>query len=134
MKIQLTNIQIKEYGLFLILLLLIDSVYLYGLKDIHNKVFSKIQNSPLVLNLKYSSLFYLIAPFAYLYIIKPLASNNITSVSKYSAFLGFLMYGTFDITNLAVFKDYPPWYALIDTVWGMFAMMITSISVFKIIN
>ncbi len=44
------------------------------------------------------------------------------------------MYGTFDITNLALLKEYPPWYALMDTIWGMFAMMITSVLVFKITN
>ena len=128
--------EIKEYALFLILLLLIDSVYLFGLKDIHNKVFSKIQKSPLELNLKYGSLFYLFVPFAYLYIIKPLSSKdkNAFSVAKYGAFLGLLMYGTFDITNLALFKEYPPWYALMDTLWGAFAIMITSVLVFKMTN
>jgi uncharacterized membrane protein len=128
------NVVIKEYALFLILLLIIDSFYLYGLKDTHNKVFQKIQKSPLQVNLKYGSLFYLLAPFAYLYIIKPLSSKdkNIVSVAKYGAFMGLLMYGTFDITNLALLKDYPPWYALMDTLWGMFAMMITSVLVYKI--
>jgi uncharacterized membrane protein len=127
---------IKEYSLFLILLLIIDSFYLVGLKDTHNKVFSKIQKSPLELNLKYGSLFYLLAPFAYLYIIKPLSSKDkhISSIAKYGAFLGLLMYGTFDITNLALFKEYPPWYALMDTLWGTFAIMITSILVFKMTN
>ena len=130
--------EIKEYSLFLILLLLIDSIYLFGLKDTHNKVIQKIQNSPLEVNLKYGSLFYLLAPFAYLYIIKPLSlsskDKDVFSVAKYGAFLGLLMYGTFDITNLALFKDYPSWYALMDTVWGMTAMMITSVLVFKMTN
>ena len=126
--------EIKEYSLFLILLLLIDSFYLVGLKDIHNKVFSKIQKSPLELNLKYGSLFYLLVPFAYLYIIKPLSLKHINSVAKYGAFLGLLLYGTFDITNLALFKDYPPWYALTDTLWGTIAIMITSVLVFKMTN
>ncbi len=133
------NVVIKEYALFLILLLIVDSFYLYGLKDTHNKVIQKIQKSPLEVNLKYGSLFYLLAPFAYIYIIKPLASKNknkikITSIAKYGAFMGLLMYGTFDITNLALFKEYPPWYALMDTLWGMFAMMITSVLVFKMLN
>ena len=131
-------IAIKEYALFLILLLIVDSFYLYGLKDTHNKVIQKIQKSPLEVNLKYGSLFYLLAPFAYVYIIKPLSSKdkykNITSIAKYGAFMGLLMYGTFDITNLALFKEYPLWYALMDTLWGMFAMMITSVLVFKILN
>ena len=131
------NTKIKEYTLFLILLLIVDSFYLYGLKDTHNKVVQKIQKSPLQVNLKYGSLFYLLAPFAYIYIIKPLASKDkikMTSVAKYGAFMGLLMYGTFDITNLALFKEYPPWYALMDTLWGIFAMMITSVLVFKMLN
>jgi uncharacterized membrane protein len=131
------NIVIKEYVLFLILLVIIDSFYLFGLKDTHNKVFEKVQKSKLEVNLKYGSLFYLLAPIAYIYFIKPLSSkdkNNITQIAKYGALMGLLMYGTFDITNLALFKDYPSWYALMDTLWGTFAIMLTSILTFKIIN
>ncbi len=126
------EIVIKEYALFLILLLIIDSFYLYGLKDTHNDVFQKIQKSPLKVNLKYGSLFYLLAPIAYIYFIKPLGKNDIIQIAKNGALMGLLMYGTFDITNLALLKDYPPWYALMDTVWGTFAIMVTSVLVFKI--
>jgi uncharacterized membrane protein len=125
---------IKEYALFLILLLIIDTFYLIGLKDTHNKVFEKVQKSKLEINLKYGSLFYLLAPIAYIYFIKPLGKNNIIQIAKYGALMGLLMYGTFDITNLALFKDYPSWYALMDTLWGTFAIMLTSILTFKIQN
>jgi uncharacterized membrane protein len=34
------------------------------------------------------------------------------------ALFGAFCYGTYDLTALAVLKDYPAWLAVLDIVWG----------------
>jgi uncharacterized membrane protein len=41
------------------------------------------------------------------------------------------MYGTFDLTNKAIFKDYEWSYAIADTLWGGFAMGLASYICFE---
>jgi hypothetical protein len=53
-------------------------------------------------------------------------SINKQDAFKKGALLGLLMYGTFDITNKTIFKDYTWEYAIKDTLWGTFAMGLTS--------
>ena len=45
--------------------------------------------------------------------------------------MGFLMYSTFDLTNKAIFKDYPWSYALADMTWGTFLIGLVSAITFK---
>ena len=130
----MTKFDIKSYIVFLIVLLLVDSIYLFSLKKVHSKVIQKVQGSPLEIKYFPASLFYLMAPLGYIFLIKPLANKNNSKIMMYGLLVGLLMYGTFDATNLALFKNYPGWYALMDTLWGMFAIMITSIITNKIVG
>lgn len=40
----------------------------------------------------------------------------------YGAIMGFVIYATFDATNMAIFKDYSYKTAAIDILWGMFLL------------
>jgi uncharacterized membrane protein len=124
----------KSYFLFIILLILIDSVYLFGLKDMHNHQISAIQRVDLQVRYYPAIIFYLIAGLAYIYVIYPLGKQNETDIIKYGALMGLLMYGTFDFTNLALFKNYTLKYAIMDTIWGMTLMAIVSYLVFKFVQ
>ncbi len=53
-------------------------------------------------------------------IILPLAGNSLTQALFYGALLGFVLYGIYDMTNLAVLKDWPVKVAVIDWLWGIF--------------
>jgi uncharacterized membrane protein len=125
---------LKIYFLFILILLIIDSIYLFGLKNIHNKQIKDIQKEDLQVRYYPAVLFYLIAGLAFVYYIYPLGKKNETDIIKYGALMGLLMYGTFDFTNLALFKNYTLKYAIMDTVWGMTVMAISSYLVFKIIH
>ena len=129
-----TKSKSKKYITFLISLLLIDSIYLYGLKNIHNRVVKDIQSSDLQLRLLPGSLFYLLAPLSYVLFVDKLSDKKEKNILKYGALMGLLMYGTFDATNAALFKKYPYWYAFMDTLWGMFAIMMASWITFKIVG
>lgn len=51
--------------------------------------------------------------------VRPFDANvSLTSVAFYGALVGFLAYGTYDMTNLATLKDWPVVMSLVDMVWG----------------
>lgn len=43
---------------------------------------------------------------------------SIGSVALHGAVVGFLAYGTYDMTNLATLRDWPVSVSVVDTVWG----------------
>ena len=97
-----------------VLLVLVDSVYLYFIgKPVFDKTVMAIQNSALSVNL---------APAVFTYILMAILLNYfIISVNKspFDAFiLGFCAYGIFDFTNMAIFKKYNLRTAIMDTLWG----------------
>jgi uncharacterized membrane protein len=122
---------LKKYILFLIIYLLIDSIWILGARNYHSKVISDVQKSPVVLNPIAGSLFYILAPFAYLLFVEP-KSQNINEMFENGAKIGLLMYGTFDLTNKAIFKSYPWTYTALDMLWGTFCIGLTSAIVFKL--
>ena len=63
---------------------------------------------------------------AYVFIIKKKATN------KEAFILGFLTYGIFDFTNMALFEKYDPIVAVLDTVWGGILFMLVNIVFNKI--
>lgn len=43
---------------------------------------------------------------------------SLLNVAFYGAVVGFIAYGTYDITNLATIKNWPPLMTAIDLLWG----------------
>jgi uncharacterized membrane protein len=126
------NQSIKEYILFFILLICIDILYIKGLQSKHERTVFNIQGSKLEIKYIPAFIFYALMPLAYIYIIKPLSKGNIKKIAIYGALMGLLMYGTFDLTNLTIFKNFPVNYAIMDTLWGVFAIMLASVLNFTI--
>jgi uncharacterized membrane protein len=105
---------------FIISLLIIDSIWLKGASRLHAEMTLAVQNSPLKVSPLWAAGFYLLAALAFKQVIIPLSGGK--DVFKTGALLGLLMYGTFDFTNKAIFSKYPSDYAIMDTAWGAFAM------------
>ena len=57
-------------------------------------------------------------------------NNNFTNKKVF--LLGFLTYGIFDFTNMALFSEYDIFIAIQDTIWGGLLFMITNIIFNKI--
>lgn len=96
-----------------IIFILIDSVYLNLLKGYFEQQVVKVQGSPLKMNFLGAALCYifLIAGLNY-FIIKPKKSVQ-------DAFLlGIVIYGVFETTNYALFKNWSIVSVIIDTLWG----------------
>lgn len=47
-----------------------------------------------------------------------LASGDIVAAAMRGAAFGFFCYATYDLTNLAVMRDYPTRLAIVDIIWG----------------
>lgn len=96
------------------ILLAVDGLYLYNIGiTTFKKNVELIQKSPLELNVYGALLSYVcVIGVLYYFIIsqhKPI----------FDAFLlGILLYGTFDMTNISMFKQYAWKTALIDILWG----------------
>jgi uncharacterized membrane protein len=111
----------KIFLTILLILLAVDSVYLFLTKSIFGEVVAKIQRTAIQFRLEGAVVVYLLLALGlYYFIIKPGCSP------WEAAFLGLVIYGTFDFTNYAMFKNYDLMTAMMDTVWGALLFFITT--------
>jgi uncharacterized membrane protein len=95
-------------------MLALDSLYLSNIGGpLFAKMVNKIQNEDMKLNI-FGAIgsYILLILVLYKFIIlerKPLSDAFL---------LGFCIYGIFDLTNIAIFKNYQLIPSLVDTVWG----------------
>jgi uncharacterized membrane protein len=54
------------------------------------------------------------------WIVLPLAQYQISQSFMYGALIGLVVYGIYDMTNLAVLKDWTLLIAIVDWCWGIF--------------
>ena len=104
-----------------LLLISIDSIYLYSTKHLFEKHISIIQGSPLEFNIYGAIACYILLVFGLNYFI--LSVNK----SVMDAFiLGIVIYGVFETTNVVLFKKWPTYIAVMDTVWGGILFALTT--------
>ncbi|KTC83826.1 membrane protein [Legionella brunensis] len=59
--------------------------------------------------------------------IQPLANNSLFHATLYGALLGLIIYGIYDFTCLAIFKNWPIHMAFIDLAWGIMLCSLSSV-------
>ncbi|HZY17425.1 MAG TPA: DUF2177 family protein [Ramlibacter sp.] len=64
--------------------------------------------------------FYFLYPVGVLVFAALPAAGDPVRALLLGALFGAFCYGTFDLTSLAVLRDYPAWLALLDIGWGAF--------------
>lgn len=91
----------------------IDFIYLNVMKNYFNSQVKSIQGSPIKINYLGAAICYILLIIGINYfIIKPRKSVS-------DAFLlGIVIYGVFDTTNYAMFKNWSILTVIIDTLWG----------------
>ena len=112
------------------ILLTVDVLYLYnfGMSGFTKNV-KLIQKSPLELNVYGALLSYVCVIGIFYYFI--ISQNK----SIFDAFLlGIFLYGTFDLTNLSMFKQYAWKLALTDTLWGGILFAFTTWATYALIK
>ncbi len=113
--------KLKGAIVFAIVLFAIDQIWLQGAMSLHHSIITRIQKSPAQIRIWPAMIFYLLSGVSwYVFLSKGYTLKEIF-------LFGVLMYSTFDLTNLAIFKDYPIGYAITDTLWGGFAIMISAV-------
>lgn len=104
-----------------ILLISIDFVYLNLIKDFFGNQVQRVQGSSMQINYLGAAICYILLIVGINYfIIKPHKSVN-------DAFLlGLVIYGVFETTNYALFKNWSIVTVIIDTLWGGLLFALTT--------
>jgi|TARA_B110000037_G_scaffold204966_1_gene249410 uncharacterized membrane protein len=104
---------IFQYLIFSVIFVLVDSIYLTLASTFFKKQISSIQKSPLSLKMISTALCYVFLTFGIFYfsIIKKLSLLE-------TFFLGIFVYGVYETTNHAIFKNWKWITVIMDTAWG----------------
>ena len=120
---------LKYFGVyfsFLIALIAVDLVWLLGIaKNLYRSEMGDLMaNEP---KLMAGLAFYLLYTLGVcIFVIAPaLSKQSLIYALQYGALFGLFCYMTYDLTNLAVIRDFPTRLAFIDIAWGS---LITAIS------
>jgi uncharacterized membrane protein len=104
-----------------ITMLLLDSVYLKSMSGYYGEQIEKVQRTVMKIKPEGVVACYLFLVFGLYYFI--LRENRpITD----AIILGIIIYGVYDATTYAVLKDWSPFLAISDTIWGGILFGLTS--------
>lgn len=117
--------QIKLLAICFVLFIIIDFIWLglvansYYMSALsHLLEEEKFSESPLRIA---AALFtYLLLIFSVVFVAYPLSRSSKKSPFLCGAFVGFIIYGVYEGTNLATLNDWPPLLLIIDSLWGAF--------------
>jgi uncharacterized membrane protein len=123
---------ITEYIIAVITGMVLDSLWLGIItKSLYQKYIGGLMKKP---QLFPAAIFYFIfALAATVFIIAPALKNDwsLWTIIWHSALLGLVIYGAYDLTNLAILKDWPVAISLIDMAWGVvFSTLVCLITVY----
>lgn len=126
---------IKIYVLTLVIFLAIDSIWLIFIaKNMYESQIGWLMSkSP---NLIAALIFYLIFVFGLVYFaLWPAVNNgNWSLLILNAAIFGLMTYATYDLTSLAVVKNWPVVMSIIDIAWGIFISVVTAIIVYDLLR
>lgn len=120
---------INKYILISILLLILDGLWITTNFNMYSQAILKVQKSSVKTNYIYMIIAYIFVLFTTIYIAIPFTtshlSNNSTLKQKmitsllYGGAVGLSAYGIYNFTSLSIYKDYPLYVGLLDTLWGI---------------
>ena len=112
---------LKPFFLLAIIILVIDLLWInYIVGDMWKKNVETVQKSPMEVRKPYALLSYVLIIFGIYYFIQMnMTKDTYVKDSLVKGFIyGFILYGVFDFTNLAIFKEFDLKSAMIDMAWG----------------
>lgn len=109
------------------IMLCLDSIYLSLVSNHFGVLMRKIQGSELKVKTLPAIFCYLFLIFSIYYFIFEKKNSDIDSF-----YLGFVIYGVYELTNMAIITDWTWKTVFLDTVWGGILFFLTSIMVRKI--
>jgi len=126
---------LKIYLVTIPIFFLVDLVWLgFIAKNVYQKYIGSLMKP--TTNWPAAFLFYMLFIVGLvIFAIYPAIKNNSWSWALwYGSMFGFFTYMTFDLTNLAILKNWPWQIALVDIAWGMFLSAIVSVSAYFMIE
>lgn len=119
---------IKNFLILSLIIIIIDSLYLFGIKDIFGNMVQSIQNERMNINIWGAVITYFFMVLSlYFFIIrekKPIIESMI---------LGLSSYAIFDFTNYALFNNWNLYIGIIDTLWGGILYGLTTFIYYNIV-
>jgi uncharacterized membrane protein len=110
---------LKTYGIAFVVFTVIDLVWLgFIANNLYKKYLGFIMRpSP---NWAVAIVFYLVyLAGVVFFVINPALAKQSWKYALFAGmFFGFITYATYDLTNLATLKDWPPLITVIDLIWG----------------
>lgn len=100
--------------------LVIDYFWLTTMTDFYNETVIAVQNETIKINYYGAAMSYIaiIAGFLLFTVPNLDSDNKLMSSLIYGGGFGLISYAIFNGTNIAIFKNYAPKVALVDTLWG----------------
>lgn len=126
---------IVAYLITAVVFLVIDYIWLgIVMKDYFNTQLSHLMADEV--NLMIATVFYLFfAAGIVLFCIAPaFEAQSWVKAAVLGGILGFLAYGTYDVTNMATLKDWPVMMSVIDVTWGTAITAVSATAGYVITN
>lgn len=117
------------YIIVIIVVLIADFIWLYLNRNNYNSLVKRVQGTTIQLNFIGGALSYLFIISGLFLFSIPMITNEYNKNKKqsllllsmkYGGVLGLIIYGVFNTTNMAIFKNYDVSVAIMDTTWGFF--------------
>jgi len=96
-----------------IIMLLLDSAFIYGSSNLFSSQIIAVQRSPIKLNLASAAACYIFLIFGLYYFILREHKSVLTAF-----LLGVVIYGVYETTTFALLKNWKLTTVLMDTTWG----------------
>ena len=106
----------KDILLIFVILILIDLIWLYLIKDKYAEQILNIQNQEMVVNYYSAFVVYVLLAIGLYYFTKD--EKDISKKVQNAALFGLVSYGVYDFTNGAIFKNWDFKLGIADTLWG----------------
>jgi uncharacterized membrane protein len=134
------NIYVK-YLIITGILMVLDVAWIAMNVSAYSSVILNVQKSPVRLRTDYAIIAYLFILFSVIYVAIPYTTqsikkgDSIRSISietkllksfMYGGAVGFSIYGIYNFTSLAIYKDLDSTMGIIDTLWGTALYTITT--------
>jgi uncharacterized membrane protein len=126
---------LKSFGLAAVAYTILDFIWLgYVVKDFNLRQLAgigRIKDGDFAILYTPAVGAYILMALAVAVFVVPRAENSLSSAAIYGALMGLIMYGVFDLTNMAILKDYPLPFMLADMACGVAVSAIVSVITVK---
>lgn len=111
----------------------IDYIWLSSQKQFYLNAFTRVQNDSIQIRYVPAIICYILMIAGFMLFVKPrlyyrkTIKEKTIAAFRHGFLFGAISYGIFNMTNMAMFKQYSGAVALIDTLWGGTLFFITSL-------